>query len=81
MKTINLLCILYHFCFFPTDIFYLMFFITGFSTAGLGVVEDPGNISNAHQVQFTKPIVAIVVHNLCKEKTKFISVFIMPSEY
>ena len=49
-----------------------MSFIIGFSTAGLGVVEGPGNISNVHQVKFTGPIAAIVVHNLCKKKTKFI---------
>ena len=72
MKTINMF-ILYHFCFFSTDIFfYLLSFNIGFSTDGLGVVEDPGNISNVHQAKFTEPIAAIFVHNLCKKKTKFI---------
>ena len=49
--------------------FYLLsFFFIGFSSAGLGVVEYPGNMSSFHQVIFTEPIAAIVVHNLCKKK-------------
>ena len=30
----------------------------------IGVVEDPGNICNVHQVKFTEPIAVIVFHNL-----------------
>ena len=32
------------------------------------LVDDPGVISNVHQVILTEPIADIVVHNLCQKQ-------------
>ena len=58
MKTTNMLVS------FQQTFFYLL---PSFSN-GVGVVDDPGIISNVHQVTFTEPIAVIVVKNLYQKK-------------
>ena len=64
MKTTNMLFYsLSIFISFQQTFFYLLF---SFSI-GVGVVDDPCIISNAHQVTFTEPIAVIVVQILYKK--------------
>ena len=49
-------------------LFYFLYLLSSFSIEMGVVVDDPGVISNVHQVILTKPIADIVVPNLYQKQ-------------
>ena len=49
-------------------LFYFLYLLSSFSIEKDVVVDDPGVISNVHQVILTEPIADIVVHNLYQKQ-------------
>ena len=50
------------------ELFYFLYLLSSLSIEVGVVVDDPGVISNVHQVILTEPIADIVVHSLYQNK-------------